>query len=144
MRFLFILLFAFVAQSAYGVCYNQQVMTTAPAGSDHLTTDNTDPTMFGAGINLSGCTYGSFQVNWTSLAGTLNAVVSLEVSSDSTCSKYIVKSNASGSPVNFTLSGANGADSISLNGVVTEKCYRVRYAHTGVTGGTINTFVIGK
>ncbi len=144
MKFILLALTLF-AVPAFGACYQEQVMTLATAGADHKTTDQTDATTFGAAIDLSSCTVASVQATWAGLTGSINGILSVWVSTDSSCTTYIQKSDASGNPVQITLSGANSSNSISLNGgVVSEKCYQLRYAHTGVTGGTISAWVGGK
>lgn len=125
-----------------GAAYYKQVLTAAGAGADHTTTNSGDAAALGKAIDFGLVHYGSFQVNWASLTGTVNATITVYVSDD--CVNYVVKSDSGGNPVLITLSGANGSNIINLLSVVAEPCYQLRYAHVGVTGGTVNAFAYGK
>jgi len=88
-------------------------------------------------IETDSATWGSFQVNWASLTGTLDAVVQVEVSDDQVT--WIPKTDAT-----FTISTATGQNSISLNGSLTSAYVRVTYTATGVNGGTVSMYATVK
>jgi hypothetical protein len=79
----------------------------------------------------------SVHIIWSSLTGTVDGTVKLQVSN--TGGDWVDKTGAS-----VTLSGASGADMISLNGVCTEFYYRVVYTKNNITGGTISAVVAAK
>lgn len=122
--------------------YKKQVMTAASASAAHTTTDNTDAAVLGKAIDFGLNTFASFQINWTSLTGTIDSTLTAYASVD--CTNYTVKDDTNGNPVTVTLSGASGTAIININGIVTEPCYQLRYAPVDVTGGTVNVFAYGK
>jgi hypothetical protein len=98
-----------------------------PARADHTSTV----------IDTSDVLYMSAQIVWASLTGTLDATIKMEVSNDGT--NWVEKSSAS-----FTLTTASGTDMLSLNGVVTEHYYRIKYTHGNVSGGTVSVYLVTK
>lgn len=115
----------------------QHSLVACGAGADHTSTTSADSCAAGAKIDLGLQTFGSAQVVWSGLTGTVNGTVQLNVSNDGT--DWDSKSGAS-----VTLSGASGHATISLNGVASEEFYQVVYSHTGVTGGTVDVYFVGK
>jgi hypothetical protein len=79
----------------------------------------------------------SFHVIWSGLTGTIDGTVKLQVSN--TGGDWVDKTGAS-----VTLSGAAGADMISLNGVATEFYYRVVYTKNNITAGSITVVAAAK
>lgn len=80
----------------------------------------------------------SVQCDWSGLTGSINATVQLNSSSDGGI-KWIPKTDAS-----FTLSGATGAQLISLNQIVTEQFYQIVYTAGTTSGGTLDCWFLGK
>lgn len=113
-----------------------QAITNAGASSNHTTTDATDSAVLGKAMNAEYRRYLSFQCNWASLTGGINATMSLEVSNDN--ATWTAKTSAL-----YTLSGANGNQDVSLTNA-TERYYRLVYTAGTVSGGTINCFVVAK
>jgi hypothetical protein len=74
---------------------------------------------------------GSVHCTWAGLTGTLDAEVVVEVSNDEGAT-WVQKGNAT-----FDVTTADGSNSISLNNVVTEAKYQVRWVSNGVTDGTV-------
>lgn len=110
-----------------GLYSPQRLLDAASAASDQISSaESTD-----AYPRLS------FHVIWASLTGTIDGTVKVQVSN--TGGDWVDKTGAS-----VTLSGASGADMISLNGVVTEHYYRVVYTKNNISGGTITVVGAAK
>ncbi len=77
-------------------------------------------------------------MKWASLTGTLDATAKVQVSNDDGTTWDDV------SGASLTIASANGHDTISLNGVLTEEKCRLVYTHNNVSGGTINCYAILK
>lgn len=92
----------------------------------------------GAAINAGTALNASFQCSWASLTGSLDGTFQVEVSNNSG-TNWTTKSAAA-----ITVSGATGADMISLNGVVTEESYHIKWTHNNVSGGTVNCYAVFK
>lgn len=85
-------------------------------------------------IDASKAHSGSFHCVWASLTGTPDGAVQVQISNDGGATA-VDKTGAT-----FTVSGASGSNAISLNGVVTESLYRIKWAHNNVSGGTVSCF----
>lgn len=80
----------------------------------------------------------SFHCIWASLTGTLDGQFLVDVSNDAGVTA------AAKSGATLTVSGASSDDVISLNGVVTEQKYRIRWVHNNVSGGTVTCHASAK
>lgn len=90
-----------------------------------------------ATVDVSGQKYLSVEIDWAGLTGTLNGSVKLQVS-NSAGVRWTDKSGA-------TNAVTTASASVVFSAVnVTEQIYRVVYTHGGITGGTINCYVLAK
>lgn len=80
----------------------------------------------------------SFQCTWASLTGTLDGQFLVQVSNNAGAN-WTSKSGAT-----ITVAGATGDEMISLNGVITEDKYRIKWVHNNVSGGTVNCYAVLK
>ncbi len=119
---------SFAANSFAAEAFSGRILTAVTAGADHDS----------VAVDSSAALYGSFQVIWASLTGTVNGVAKVQVSNDGGTSWDDL------SGATLTVSGASGHNTISIAGVLTESLVRVDYAHTGVTGGTISCYATLK
>lgn len=87
-------------------------------------------------IELRRYKTASFQVTWSSVTGTSNGVFTVQASNDG--STWV------STGVTATMSGASGSALLKLDGAVDASFYRVDYAHTGVTGGSITGYCTAK
>lgn len=131
------LAFAAGSSGARTVTYGH-VLTTAPAASNHTSSDPTDTHAFGKPSDTGTVVTGSVQCDWAGITGTINATVQLNISDDGGV-MWVPKSGAT-----FTLAGASGAQVISLNNIITEQFYQVVYTAGSVTGGTVDCWLIAK
>lgn len=122
---------------AYGP---KKIISGATAGADHVSTNSGDAFCFGRACDVALYNVISIQLIWAGLTGTLDGKVTVEVSNDGVNwdTKKIGVANAE-----IQVSGAAGNDTISITDS-TERYYRANWAHTGVTGGTINCFIVAK
>ena len=81
-------------------------------------------------VKTTRATMGSVHCTWASLTGTTDGQFLVDVSNNGT--SWVAKTSAA-----ITVASANGDDLISLNGVVTEAFYRVRWVKNNVSGGTV-------
>lgn len=122
--------------------FYERVMINAPAGADHYTYDAADATMWKKPIDVGLITFGSAHFFWAGLTGaTLNATVQFLISNHPNPgpNDWDIKRQA-----NMVFNSPDGNSFVSLNGVVAERWYAIRYLHAGVTGGTINCYFNGK
>ena len=126
---------------AYGP---KKIIRAAGAGSNQLSDDGANPNAIGRACDLSLYNFASVQLIWSGLTGTLDGVLSIEVSDDGT--NWDTKTiQVAGVTVDakITVSGAAGNDSISID-LLTERYYRARWTKTGVTGGLVTCILIAK
>lgn len=126
---------------AYGP---KKIIRAAGAGSNQLSDDSGNPNAIGRPCDLSLYTYASVQLIWSGLTGTLDGVLSIEVSDDNV--SWDVKTvEIAGvvSDLKITVSGAAGNDTISSD-MVTERYYRAKWTKNGVTGGLVTCILCGK
>lgn len=131
-RYLLLLLSLLLATSVQAITvttFDGRVINAQVASADYT------PSGY---IDASTSTFGSVQCLWASLTGTLDGQFIVEVSNNDGTT-WTAKSGAA-----FTVSGATGNDSISLNAVVSEDRYRVRWVHNNVSGGTVNCYATFK
>lgn len=85
-------------------------------------------------------TSGSYHCVWADLTtgGALDGHFDVETSSDAGVT-WVAKSGAT-----ILATTADGESSISLNGIVTEARYRIKWVDESVTGGTVNCYAIFK
>jgi hypothetical protein len=114
----------------------------ASASAAHDSANSADAAVYGKPMDIGEWNVGSIQLVWASLTGTVNGVLSVQVSDDGT--NWVPKTDANLNPVQITVSGASGSNLISLNGVISEEFYKVIWTPNGVTGGNINCIVWGK
>lgn len=126
--YLTLLLLAGVAHGATTETYKGRVISAKPAAADYTS----------AWFDTSNASSVSVHCLWASLTGTLDGQFLVDVSNDGGTN------DAPKSGATLTVSGATGDDVISLNGVVTEEKYRVRWVHNNVSGGTVNCYVAAK
>jgi hypothetical protein len=103
----------------------ETVLSEAPLSSLGAGSDRTSDKM-----KTTRATMGSVHCTWASLTGTTDGQFLVDVSNNGT--SWVAKAGAA-----ITVASANGDDLISLNGVVTEAFYRVRWVKNNVTGGTV-------
>jgi hypothetical protein len=132
-RFLLFLLLALTSfESAQAIIYvpaGCKFFDAVGAGADRVS-DAVDTQLYNA---------ASFQVNWSSLTGSVDGSVKVQVSNDLACSTcWVDKTGAT-----FSLLGASGSDMISLS-AVSERFYRVYYAHGSISGGALTGFCWAK
>ena len=125
---------------AYGP---KKIIRSAAAGSNHVSDDSLDALCIGRSCDIALYNFASVQLIWSGLTGTLNGVLSVEVSDDNI--NWNPKMDIAATPAAFaiTVSGASGNKSISIDNT-TERYYRVNWAKTGVTGGTITCILMAK
>lgn len=119
----------------------KKLLRSATAGANHVSSDNLDALTIGRAVDLALYTSASVQLIWSGLTGTINGVLTVEVSDDGT--NWDTK-KIGGSDATITVSGAAGNDTLSLDGIVTERYYRVNWAKNLVTGGTLDCILIAK
>ena len=112
---------------ASGLLTPQSILSAVSAASNQTS----------AAVDTGSFPRASFHIIWTGLTGTIDGTVKLQVSN--TGANWVDKSSST-----VTLSGASGADLISLNGVSTEKYYRAVYTKNSITGGAITVVAFAK
>lgn len=127
-RFFFVLalLLAFPLDAA--IMVRAHPVSTTTAGTS-VTSSAIDTSYAGA--------YGALQCYWSSITGSVDGTVKLQVSLDN--SNWTDKSSAT-----FTMSGASGTNEISLNGTMTEHFYRAVYTHNSISGGNLDCYFEGR
>lgn len=122
----------------------KKIIRAAGAGSNQISDDNANPNALGRSFDLSLYNFASVQLIWSGLTGTLDGVLSIEVSDDNT--NWDTKTiQVAGAVVDakITVSGAAGNDTISID-LVTERFYRARWTKNGVTGGLVTCLITAK
>jgi hypothetical protein len=122
--------------------YKQTCLLLAVASAAHKSDDKTNAKAAGSTFKMEGATHASFQVIWAGLGGTLDGELVIEVSNvqtPSSDSDWVEKSAGT-----VTLSTTSGSEMLSLNGIVTEEHYRVRYIPNNVTSGTVTVYARAK
>lgn len=121
----------------YVLATNQtlQIMTGASADAAHATSDGADPDVIGGRLIMINCQSASVQFVWTDLDAS-DATITVECTN--IAGSWIPKSTAT-----YTIPSGDGANSFSLNLIVTEKYYRVRYDPGTNTAGTIDCYIHG-
>ncbi len=115
-----------------------QIMTSASANADHRTDNASDAAMIGKRLVMVNNLYGSVQVNATSL-NAADAIIKVECCDTGVDADYITKSTAT-----LTLPSGSSVNIFSLDAVITEKFYRVKYLHGSVSAGTLDVYIHGK
>ncbi len=114
------------------------LLSTSPANVAHVSTDATDATALGKRLVTTNVLFASVQFNWTGLDAA-DGTITVECNDTGVVADYIQKATAT-----YTLPAGSGVNSFSLNGVVTEDFYRVRYAPGANTTGTISCVIYAK
>lgn len=116
-----------------------QIMTAAPANANHRTDDSGDAYMLGSRLVMVDAVWGSVQVNATGLDAA-DATVKVEACDTGVDGDYLTKTTLG----SVTLGAGTSVNLFSLNGVITEKFYRVKYTKGANTTGTLNVYIHGK
>lgn len=141
--FLFIAfaLMAFMSFHAFGAGGRtvtiQHVVNAAPANINHTSSATGDSHTLGYPSDMGLAVMGSVQCDWTSLTGTINATAQVNVSDDGGAN-WNAKSGGT-----ITLSGASGTGYVAF-AQTPEQLYQVVYTAGGVTGGTVDCYLVGK
>ncbi len=123
-----ILFFMSSVSMARVVVYDGQPIAGLAASSNH-TSD---------WINTRTAQDCSFEMLWSGLSSTIDGQFVIEVS-NSGASNATPKSSAS-----LTVTTASGNDMFSLNGVISEKFYRIKWVKNTVAAGTVTVNAICK
>lgn len=113
-----------------------QLFTNVTASAPHQS-DQVGAGQNGNRIVSWGILFGAIEFDWTGLDAS-DGVLTVEMSTTGN-EPYVPKSGAT-----YTFPAGDGTNLISLNGVMTEKYYRVTWDPGANTTGTLNCWIYGK
>ncbi len=114
------------------------LLINSPASSDHYSDNAADPTALGKRLVTPNALFGSVEFHWTGLDQS-DGTITVQCSSTGDSNSYITKASAT-----TILAAGSGVNSFSLNGVITERYYRVAYLKGTNTTGAVSAWIYAK